>query len=56
MNANHNQDINIINEKFKFMGFLDHARWCGCSNEKKLCQTIIPSIWQIRMLQGKNSC
>ena len=34
MSANQNQDLKIINEKFKFMGFLDHARWCDSSEKK----------------------
>ena len=29
------QEMNRINEIFKFMGFLDHARWCDCRNEKE---------------------
>lgn len=34
MSTNQNHDLDIINEKFKFMGFLDHARWCDSNNDK----------------------
>ena len=34
MSTNQNHDLDIINEKFKFMGFLDNARWCDSNNDK----------------------
>ena len=34
MCTNQTQNINVINEKFKFMGFLDHARWSDFDNNK----------------------
>ena len=56
MCENQNIDINIINEKFKFMGFLDHARWCDCNKGKdKNNRNEVSNYYSINMAYKKEA-